>query len=497
MKTLYFKNFLISTCLVLVSFLILGVVFVVLGRGVLVNERQEGLESTANVVASIAAPYYIVTFTYDGQSVEESGSWRDMDLRTMLTAISRLTGNHVFICDEDGVVVSCSDLPGTCPHVNKRLSGSIMDTLEEKGKISGLSDLGGVLSSVCYIAAVPINSPDGSTFLGGYAFAASDGSKLMETWSTFLSLFSMTAVLILFLAMVMSYVSSKRLTRPLNEMTAAVRRFSRGEFEARVTVEPGRDDELSELTVAFNAMADSLEKSDELKNEFIANVSHELKTPMTTIAGFADGILDGTIPKENQDQYLMTISSETKRLSRLVRKMLELSQIQSAGSDMLKKRGFEIDETIRQTLINFESKITARGLDVEVLLPEEPIKVMGDADAITQVVYNLLDNAIKFAEHGSAISISLWKQGKKAFVSVKNRGDTIPPEQLPLIFDRFKKTDASRSRDRDGVGLGLYIVKSILNNHNEDIYAASKDGVTEFTFSLALYSENKKNYPGT
>jgi len=287
------------------------------------------------------------------------------------------------------------------------------------------------------------------------------------------------------LALLLSYYNSKRQSKPLNEMAAAARRFAHGDFAARVA-DDGRQDEIGALTASFNTMAESLEKSEQLRSEFVANLSHELKTPMTTIAGFADGILDGTIPKEDQNRYLETISMETKRLSRLVRQMLEMSRIQSVDTAALLSRSFDLSEVIMRTLLAFEGKITQHELDVNAQFPEERIVVRGDEDSITQVVYNLLDNAIKFSESGSTLEISLWKQGGKAFVSIKNHGETISPQELPLVFDRFHKTDKSRSLDRDGVGLGLSIVKTILNNHNEDISVSSKDGVTEFVFTVKL-----------
>ena len=491
MKSLYLKSFLMSTCMVLVSFLLLGIVFVILGRGVLINERRESIENAA-VVGSQNAMQAFRQHTGVSGTEAEGNVLRSMHLRMQLSGLSTISGHHVFVCDSNGVISNCSDKPGTCKHMNKNLSSTLISTLYETGNISALTNLNGLLSSLCYVAAFPIyNSVDGNMSIVGYAFAASDSSSLIDTWSTFLSLFSLTALLIVLLAMIMSYISSKRLVNPINEMTSAARRFSHGDFSARVSEDEYREDELGELTGAFNAMADSLQKSDELQREFIANVSHELKTPMTTIAGFADGILDGTIPAKDQEQYLTTISSETKRLARLVRKMLELSQVTDASPTPkeVNKRPFDISETLRQTLINFESNITEHDLDVDANIPEDSITVLGDSDAITQVVYNLLDNAIKFADTSSTLSISLWKQGRKAYVSVKNSGITIPETELPLVFDRFHKTDRSRSRDRDGVGLGLYIVKSILNSHGEDIYVSSKDGTTEFVFSLSLFLE--------
>jgi signal transduction histidine kinase len=240
-------------------------------------------------------------------------------------------------------------------------------------------------------------------------------------------------------------------------------------------------------------MAESLERSESLRRDFIANVSHELKTPMTVISGFSDGILDGTIPTDRERNYLEVISSETKRLSRLVRNMLEMSRIQSSSAETLLRGKFDISEVIRLTLLGLGGKIDAKELDVDAELPEEPIITRGEKDSITQVVYNLLDNAVKFADKGSTIRVSLWKQGMKAYVSVENTGEEIPADEMPLIFDRFHKTDKSRSENRDSTGLGLYIVKTILDNHNEDIIVASSDGLTKFTFTLTLASQ--KNAP--
>jgi signal transduction histidine kinase len=207
---------------------------------------------------------------------------------------------------------------------------------------------------------------------------------------------------------------------------------------------------------------------------------------MTVIAGFADGILDGTVPPESERKYLEIISSETRRLSRLVRGMLDMSQLRARDRSRLLDGRFDIAEAVRVALLGLDAKIDARGLDAVTELPEEPVIVRGDRDSVTRVAYNLLDNAIKFAADGSAIRVSLWKRGGKAFVSVENSGETIPEDEMPMIFDRFHKTDRSRSADREGVGLGLYIAKAILDDHNEDIYVTSLDGVTRFTFTLTL-----------
>ena len=320
----------------------------------------------------------------------------------------------------------------------------------------------------------------------GHVFVTNDTDKLLSIWSSFLIIASVVMLMVFCLSMIVSLVYSKRIARPLDEMALASRRFARGDFSVRVRQEGDPEDEMGALIDSFNKMADSLESSEKRRSEFIANISHELRTPMTTIAGFADGILDGTIPKEEEEKYLISIRDETRRLSRLVRDMLSASQANARAADPSRRTVFDLTELVLQTLLSFESRATAKNLDVDPQLPDSHILVIADKDAITQVIYNLLDNAVKFARVGSCLTLRLYKDNGKAYVSIKDEGETIPPDDLPFIFDRFHKSDRSRSLDKDGVGLGLYLVKSIINSHDEDIAVRSEEGVTEFVFTLKL-----------
>lgn len=233
-------------------------------------------------------------------------------------------------------------------------------------------------------------------------------------------------------------------------------------------------------------MANSLAKVESQRSEFIANVSHELKTPMTTISGFAEGILDGTTARTGEGS-LQIVVSETRRLSRLVRRMLDLARLNALTENTVTaQEQFDLTEVVSQVIISLESKITGRNLDVDVQMPDEKLMVWGDPDSITQVCYNLLDNAAKFAAAGTAITVQITKKDGKAYTTIRNLGSTIPKDELPLLFERFHKADYSRSMDREGVGLGLYIVKTILGNLKETITATSEDGVTQFTFTLTL-----------
>ena len=271
-------------------------------------------------------------------------------------------------------------------------------------------------------------------------------------------------------------------------MSKAAKRMAVGKFDTRVPVH-GRD-EVAELAVAFNQMAGDLENLERMRNSFVANVSHDLRTPMTTISGFIDGILDGVIPPEQERHYLQVVSEEVRRLSRLVTALLDVSRLQ-AGDRKFDFRPFDICEMGRLILISFEKKIDEKELDVEFECDEERMFVLADQDAIHQILYNICDNAVKFSSKRGKLKVSFtWSPAegsrhRKAVVKVYNEGQGIPAEDLPFIFERFYKSDKSRSLDKSGVGLGMYISKAIIDAHGETISVASEYGrYCQFTFTL-------------
>ena len=473
MRSYYSKNFILIAILVMLAFTILGAIFVFIGRNYMLQERQRNIEKNAIELSRLASAYV---------REDDLGNW---NFRITLSSIAQSTGNHCFVTDLNGKVVTCSDIELNCAHIGKQVSEKPLYLLREQGYYSGMAEMDGLYAGEeRYVAALPVLSYDGG--IEAYIFVASSVAGLMQTWDSLLRIFLITALTIMVILLLLFYIVNRVSTRPLREVTDAALKFARGDFSARVEADCDRDDEIGALAASFNHMAETLERSEKHRSDFIANVAHELKTPMTTIAGFADGILDGTIPQERERGYLETISSETKRLNRLVRSMLDLSKIQGNSAEELRRGSFDAAELLIRTLLIFEQKINARKLDVDAMIPEDPMLVCGDADAINQVIYNLLENAVKFATPETELGVSLFKKQDKAYISIRNHGATIPPEELALIFDRFHKTDKSRSEDRDGYGLGLYIVKTILNNHGEDIAVTSRDGLTEFCFSLTL-----------
>ena len=371
-----------------------------------------------------------------------------------------------------------------CKHYGTLLPEDVITGIKD-GQELEISTLGGMYTNPRYIVTHEITrESDGE--LMGYVFVTNAPDNILSNWSTFVLIATVIAVLVLCMSLAVSLVYSKRMARPLDEIAAASRKFARGDFSVRVKQQEDPTDEMGALIDSFNKMADSLQNAENRRSEFIANVSHELRTPMTTIAGFADGILDGTIPKDQETKYLTSIRDETRRLSRLVRDMLDASQTRARAADPSKRTVFDLTELMLQTLLSFEARATQKNLDVDPQLPENHIMVIADKDAITRVIYNLLDNAVKFATPGSCLTLRLYRDAQKAYVSIKDIGETIPPDDLPFIFDRFHKSDRSRSLDKDGVGLGLYLVKSIINSHDEDIAVKSEDGATEFVFTLKL-----------
>ncbi len=472
MKSIYLRNFVATATMVALCFLIVAVAFVGIGRSFVLDEYQGTMEKSADEIARLASAM--------GES-EDLTSWA---LRLNLSSISSSTGNHIFLANRSGRIVSCSDRGALCEHIGAQMPEAMLQQLDAEGQYEQISSLDGFYSKDRFIVAKPVTARSGEAL--GYVFVTNGIDSILGAWSTFLGVASLVAIGVFLAALALSLIYSKRMARPLDEIAAASRKFARGDFSVRVKQEEDPTDEMGALIDSFNKMADSLESAEARRSEFIANISHELRTPMTTIAGFADGILDGTIPKEDEEKYLRSIRDETRRLSRLVRDMLDVSQMRARAADPTRRTDFDLTELILQTLLSFESRATKKRLDVDPQLPDNHIMVRADKDAITQVIYNLLDNAVKFAAPGSCITLRLYREGKKAYVSVKDCGETIPPEDLPFIFDRFHKSDRSRSLDKDGVGLGLYLVKTIINSHDEDIAVKSADGMTEFVFTLPL-----------
>ena len=461
-RTLYWQNFILTASVVMLTLGLLGASFFAISYAYAVDERSGEMEQKAKVVAGL---------------VENSLSGDIRNIQELASVAASMTDVEFLICNAEGNVILTTDY-SLANRVLTLPDTTTSAILSGRG-YTGRTSLGAIYASSRFVVGVPVLS-DGYTV--GIVLAVSELGNLMTMWRAFFAMFMMTSVIVLLLSFVASAWVSTRQSRPIREMAAATRMYAEGNFDVRM--HDYGVGEIGELAASFNSMADSLQETERQRREFIANVSHELKTPMTSIAGYTDGILDGTIPPEREREYLQIISDESRRLSRLVRRMLEVSRLQSLEG--LNKVPFDVCESMRRVLISLEKRITERNLDVQADIPDEPITVLGDNDLITQVIYNLLENAAKFARAGSTLYLGVATANGKAIVTVRNEGETIPAEELPLLFERFHKSDKSRSEDKDGVGLGLYVVKTILEQHKEHIAASSEHGVTTFAFTLSL-----------
>lgn len=292
----------------------------------------------------------------------------------------------------------------------------------------------------------------------------------------------LSAILAILASCIVIYIiSQKIIIEPLSKINYVADRISKGQFDKRVEI--SSDDEIGSLAKSFNSMADSLEEVEKNRRFFISNVSHEIRSPITSIKGFISGILDGIIPQNKEKYYLSIAYEETQRLTRLVNGLLDLSAIEE-GQFILKTEEVDINEIIRIAVIKFETKIKAKKVKVDVSMHEDKLLVIGDKDRLIQVVTNLIDNALKYVPLGGDINIASKIKGDKVFVSIFNNGPSIPDEDLKHIWDRFYKADKSRS-SKVSTGLGLSIVRSIMTQLGEDIWVDNKEAVgVTFIFSL-------------
>ena len=473
MKSTFSRTFSAAAAILVLTLLVLGTAFQTLVKGYLEESTISDLRNDARVISRLAAAY----------SMDDSLSGQEFLLN--LDVASQVSDADAVICDARGKVILCSDALMGCEHQGLTINKSYLDKVIEHNGDTATGVIQGLYEDTRYVVSVPILNDSGTVTSGIVIVSiptASTGSTLQRIFRMFLS----AALIVVILAVLATSLFARSISRPLRKLSLAANAFGHGDLDARVHLAKGHSDEVKDLALSFNNMASALQKSEYQRQEFVANVSHELKTPMTTIAGYVDGILDGTIPEERQDYYLQIVSDETKRLNRLVRSMLDISRLQENGIPEDKKIHFDLEECAGRVLITFEQKITAKEIEVEVDMPMHPVYTLAMEDAITQVIYNLIDNAVKFCPQKGTLGLKIREGGGKAYVSVSNTGQTIPPEELPLLFDRFHKLDRSRTQNRDGWGLGLYIVKTIICSHGENIRVTSRDGKTEFTFTMPL-----------
>ncbi len=473
MKTSFSRIFFPTAILLLCAMLLVGISFQFLVKDYMQDKTVEQLRQNADTVSQLAGAYYT------------SGSVTGQDFYMNLEVFSKTSGSDAIICNASGRLLLCSDSLMGCSHIGMQLDSTYLERVMRTGYAASTGRIEGLYPDARYVVSMPFYDSRGAAV--GVVLVSATMSDTLLVLHRMTELYLGVAVAVVLVAVLLVNLLARNVSRPLKAMAATATDFGHGKLDARAQVSRSSPVEVQELALAFNNMAESLQKSEYQRQEFVSNVSHELKTPMTTIGGYIDGMLDGTIPPQQQRKYMQIVSGETKRLSRLVRSMLDISRLQNEGGvTEAQKTRFDMCECAGRVLIAFEQKILTKQLQVNVAFPEHPAYTRADEDAITQVLYNLTDNAVKFCRPEGELGLQIRLGDSKLYVSVSNDGDTIPPQELPRVFDRFHKLDKSRTAGSEGWGLGLYIVKTIIGAHGEDISVSSRDGRTEFTFCLPL-----------
>lgn len=430
-----------------------------------IENRKELLYEQGSKVAREAA------------SVLYLGSLSSRSLSNDLQILDKFLDAHIWVLDSDGTIIALSGadrdrLLGRSVKEKELKSLAMGQSIELKGNYHGM------LSEPSLTVGYPVFV--NNSFAGGVLVHAS----LKEIQTSLREIYRLTlwAILVsLAVAYGILYIQIRRISDPIRELNEAAKIIAGGEFQKRLDINTG--DEIEQLGRSFNHMAESLEKIEENRRNLLANISHDLRSPMTSIRGFIEGILDGTIPEEKREHYLKIVLEESKRLIKITNELLELNNIQQGKLD-IKKEPFELNEAIRRKLIAYERGITEKRLNVTFSMYEEKSMVLSDQLLIERVLSNLIDNAVKFTPENGAIDVRTAQKANEVMVEIINTGIGISSEELNRVWDRFHKGDASRGLHKSGYGLGLAIVKEIISQLGERIWIDSGENFVKFTFSI-------------
>ena len=474
MKSLFTKNFLMYAAVIVLSFTLLGTLFLYQVGRFSAQEQEAQMSKTIDACASMTAAFF---------SSRSNQDWNDAFGRTYLVGLQQQAKDGdavIFVGESNGQLVAVATEDYSQYQEKIMLPTAAVTALLEDKSYDAKSKFYDFLNVTCAIRGQLIENKNG--MVEGMIFVAIPTDHSTTLFFQLSRIFMTMTFLVLLGTLIVTIVIVRSTVKPLKQMAWAARSYSRGDFSVRVPL-PKRQDELYDMTLSFNHMANAMENIEKNRRTMLASVSHDLRTPMTTIGGFVDGILDGTIRPEQQQQYLEIISEEVKRLSRMANSLLSISRLEDGNA--LQKSKFDLSEMIRRIIISFEKQLEAKEIEGDLTIPES-LAVVADHDALFQVIYNLMDNALKFIDVGGTLTIYLEESGGNARFHIINTGGEIPKDQIPHIFERFYKGDTARTGVKNGSGLGLYIVKTVINQHGGDVFAKSGDGKTEFSFILPI-----------
>ena len=477
-KTISNMYFATTAILLVAGITVMGFVQMYLSMSYFVGERKSALSGVVQVAAKQ------VSLLQQGEDLPQL-SEEDRDrMQRAIGIVSETSDSSLLLADAQGNVVLAA---GFDQALGAQIPRNVLDQMAGGQKaMFDSGTLGGVYDKGQYTAGCVLTDAAGQ--VRGYAFASSNISALNGYVADMFSTFILSAGLMLLISSLLSVVFTTRLTLPLRRIAEAARKFGAGDFSTRVPVEG--EDEVAQLAVTFNNMAANLEAIDSSRSNFMGNIAHELRTPMTSVKGFVDGMLDGTIPPELYNHYLGVVSQEVGRLTRLIQNMLDISKLE-AGEYQVNARSYDVWESITGAALAAEQRIESGRIQIQGLVPERTM-VYADPDLVHQVVYNLLDNAIKFTPEEGVIRFGVTRSGGQVTVSIWNTGPGIAPEALPFVFDRFFKEDRSRGLNTRGSGLGLHICKVLVNLSGGKIWVESQEGEwCRFSFTLPAEGAKK------
>lgn len=474
MKRTFFDKIIVVIIVLLIGlFILLASYTTYATQRALVEEKQNNLINEANYLSKQTISSYIQGITSLEYLQIRFNKFED-DIKT-----------SIWYFDADGNLIAASNpdnlnnIPTNIKHLEEGIN--LKKGFARAGNFYDIFD--GAMISI----GIPILSEEE---LEGYLILHTSMSELDKLQESMLSIMYMPfLIMILVVGLVLAYLSGTVL-RPIAKINAAAREYAKGNFEVRTGVK--RKDEIGELSDSLEYMASELSKLDEYRKNFIANISHDFRSPLTSIKGYLEAMLDGTIPVDKYNRYLNIVLNESKRLTKLTTGLLELNDFDTYGP-ILKRQSFDIVDVIRETRNTVEGLCEEKNIDFRLKCPAEDTMVYADKMKIGQVVYNLIDNAIKFSPENGKITVTVYEKNGKLFVSVKDEGTGIEKDKQNKVWDRFYKTDQSRGKDKQGTGLGLSITKEIIKAHNENINLISTEGAgSEFVFTLTKES----NYEG-
>ncbi len=470
-KTLFSKIFLTQIVVALtVVVIIVPMIFVLIGE-YFVTVQKDDIMNDAKRVAGLTEQVILMGDNQQTWQMYRSGVAYTGGQSTIIVMSAN---GEVVISPKDKSVINA-----------EVLEKDFLDGVRDGQSEIKLYDKGRLFNEQSIVAIVPVikrNRITGERAFQGAAIALRPIPQVRKIQYATVRIILMAQTVAWVVALIVSFIITRQITKPVKRMRLAAKKIAAGDFDIRIPIDTR--DEIGDLAESFNSMTQSLGELEEMRTSFLSDVSHELRTPMTVISGFVEGILDGTIPESEHGKYLLIVSEESKRLSRLVKDLLEATRLEQ-DAKTLNKTNFDLSRLVTESVITYENQLTEKNIALELNLEEKDCFAFADRDAIKRVILNLVDNAIKFTPENGMVKVSTEVIGNKVKMSVENTGEGISKEELRHIWVKFYKSDKSRSVDKKGVGLGLHIVKTIISQHNGEVYAESEEGsFARFTFVL-------------